>query len=137
MQPRPPAHSFRAFILATLTIAAAASFTTCGSTTSSSSCPINAAVVPSSATADHTAAPPGDQVQFSTVVTGTGKLGVCPLVIAAGSWTTSDPVNTAISNQPATQGLATCLDATPSPATITYTGMVYEHTFKPATLTCD
>jgi len=94
------------------------------------------AALPPNATADHTAAAPGDQVQFSTTATVTGP-GVCPQFVTGGVWTTSDAVNTAISNQPATQGLATCLNATPSPATITYTGTIFGVRFKPATLTCN
>jgi len=117
--------------------------TGCGGTASSSgritasgNC-VNAAVIPSNAMADHTAAAPGDQVQFSLVVQPEPGGGVCPQFVTAGAWTTSDPVNTAISNQPATQGLATCLNATPSPATITYTGTIFGVRFKPATLTCN
>jgi len=98
-------------------------------------CTVDAAATPSNAMADHTAAPPGNQVQFS-VISQTSGACACSLVVTAASWTTSDPVNTAISNQPPTQGLATCLNATPSPATITYTGTFCGHQFTPATLTC-
>jgi hypothetical protein len=98
------------------------------------SCVITAAVTPSSATADHSLPPPGNQVQFSTTSTVTGN---CPLVSdQLGSWATSDPANTTISNQAPTQGRATCLSATPTPATITYSGTVRGHTFTAATLTC-
>ena len=110
----------------------------CGGVTSVSGggCSITASVVPSTATANHTAAPPGNQVQFSTSSKANGP-GICPLFVIGGSWTTSDPVNTSISNQPATQGLATCLNATPSPATIGYTGEISGQPFTPATLTCE
>lgn len=97
-------------------------------------CTIDAAVTPATATADHSMLPPGNQAQFSTTSTVTGN---CPLIPdQTGSWTTSDTVNTAISNQSPTQGLATCLSATPSAATISYTGTVRGHAFTPATLTC-
>ena len=110
----------------------------CGgrTTVSGSSCPITPFVVPSTATANHMAAPPGNEVQFSTSFKVNGP-GICPLIVTAGSWTTSDAVNTSISNQPATQGLATCLNATPSPATIGYTGEISGQPFTPATLTCE
>jgi hypothetical protein len=97
-------------------------------------CTVTAAVLPSNATADHSMLPPGNQVQFSTTSTVTGN---CPLIPdQLGSWATSDPVNTTTSNQAPTQGRATCLNATPTPATITYSGTVRGHTFTPATLTC-
>ncbi len=97
-------------------------------------CTITANVVPGSATADHSASPPGNQAQFSTNSSVTGN---CPLVPdKLGSWSTSDPANTTISNQPPTQGLATCLNATPAAATITYSGTVRGHTFTSAMLSC-
>jgi hypothetical protein len=97
-------------------------------------CTITAAVIPPSATADHSLLPPGNQAQFTTTSTVTGN---CPLIPdQLGSWATSDTANTSISNQSPTQGLATCLGATPAPATITYSGTVRGHTFTAATLTC-
>jgi len=123
-------------------------FTSCGgggfttppqSIHSPSPCPVDPVVLPATATADHTASPPGNQVQFSAVVEWPSPPppGVCPQIIAVGSWTTSDPVNTSISNQPATAGLATCLNATPSPATIGYTDMAFGKPYTSATLTCE
>jgi hypothetical protein len=97
-------------------------------------CTVTAAVIPSNATADHSMLPPGNQVQFSTTSTVTGN---CPLIPdRLGSWSTSDPVNTTISNDAPTQGRATCLSATTSPATISNSGTVRGHTFTRATLTC-
>jgi hypothetical protein len=85
----------------------------CGS---SSDCTIHTAIIPPNATADHSAAVPGNQAQFSLTSTVRGN---CPLIPdQLGIWSTSDPVNTTISNQAPTQGLATCLSATPTPATI-------------------
>jgi hypothetical protein len=99
------------------------------------SCTVTADVTPATATADHSAVPPGNQMQFSIKSTVTGN---CPLVAdQAGSWSTSDAVNTTISNQAPTQGLATCLNATPNPVTITETGTVRGHSITPATLTCN
>ena len=97
-------------------------------------CTITAAVIPASATADHRLPPPGNLVQFSAASTVTGN---CPLMPDhMGSWSTSDAVNTSISNQPSTRGLAMCLDATPTPATVAYSGTVRGRAFTPATLTC-
>jgi hypothetical protein len=102
---------------------------------SSNTCTIVALITPPTATANHSAPAPGNQVQFS--LTSTVK-GNCPLVPdQMGSWSTSDPLNTAISNQAPTQGLATCLNATPTLATITNTSTVRGHTFTHATLTCN
>src|SRR5438067_11178018 len=103
---------------------------------SSDTCQITAAVTPSNAAADHSAPAPGNEVQFSLVSRVEGN---CPLIPdRGGSWSTSDPVNTVISSsdQPFAPAIATCLNATPSPATITYSGSVRTHTYKPATLTC-
>ncbi len=97
-------------------------------------CTITAVVTPSSATADHSMRPPGNQVQFSTTSTVTGN---CPLIPdQIGSWSTSDPANTIISNEVPTQGLATCLNATLNPAAISYSGTLRGHTFAPAAFAC-
>jgi hypothetical protein len=98
-------------------------------------CTITAAVTPTTAMADHSATAPRNQVQFSINSTATGN---CPLVAdQVGTWATSDSVNTTISNQAPTQGLATCVNATSSPATITESGTVRGHTITPATLSCN
>lgn len=100
----------------------------------SNSCIITANVTPASAIADHNLASPGNQVQFSTTSTVTGN---CPLIAdTLGTWSTSDPGNTSISNQVATAGLATCLGATTTPATISNSGTIRTKGFTPATLTC-
>src|SRR6516162_2885901 len=106
----------------------------CGVLSGSNNCLITATITPSNATADHILPPPGNQVQFSTTSAVSGN---CPLISdRLGIWSTSDPVNTTISNQAPTQGLATCLNATSSSATIRNSGTVRGHTFTPATLTC-
>ena len=98
-------------------------------------CAITAAVTPTHATADHSAAAPANQAQFSTESAASPN---CPLVAdKVGSWSTSDPVNTTISNQAPTQGLATCLNATPNPVRIDNSGNVRGHAMRPATLTCN
>jgi hypothetical protein len=98
-------------------------------------CTITATVTPATAMADHSATAPGNQMQFSIKSTVTGN---CPLVAdQGGMWSTSDSVNTTISNQAPTQGLATCLNATSNPATITESGTVRGHAITPASLTCN
>jgi hypothetical protein len=101
----------------------------------SNSCTITAAVTPATATADHTASVPGDHAQFSVSSSVSGN---CPLVAdKIGIWSTSDPANTTISNSAPNQGLAICINATSSPATITNDGNVRGHTITPATLACN
>ena len=95
------------------------------------SCTITAKVAPASAIADHTLAPPGNQVQFAAQ---SGAVGNCPLAPdILGTWSTSDTTNTSINQQ----GLATCINATTMPATISNSGLVRStKAFTPATLTC-
>jgi Flp pilus assembly protein TadG len=97
-------------------------------------CTINAAIVPANATADHRAASPGNQVQFSLA---SSVQGMCPMMPdRTGVWSTSDTANTSISNQGPNQGLATCLNATASPVTISNSGTVRGRAFPSATLVC-
>lgn len=85
-----------------LAIVVAALALNCGTIANSDQCLITAAIVPPAGTADHAAASPGNEVQFS--LTSSVK-GNCPLVAdRGGTWSTSDPANTAISNQPGTEG---------------------------------
>ena len=110
-----------------------ASMAACGGI-SSDRCVVTNAIAPVNATADHNATAPGNEVQFSLSSTVKGN---CPLIPDfAGVWSTSDSVNTTISNQAPTQGLATCLNATSTPATISNSGTVRGHSFPPATLVC-
>jgi len=93
-------------------------------------CNITAIVTPLSAISDHLAAPPGNQVQFAVVSSVTGN---CPLIAdTLGTWSTSDPGNTSIDST----GLAKCLGATTTPATISNSGTVRGKKFASATLTC-
>lgn len=105
----------------------------CGS--SDNQCRINAAVTPATAMADHTLPPPENQVQFVARYTATG---LCPSVPdITGTFSTSDPINTSVTNQDAVTGIATCLNATPAPATISYSGRVRGAVpYTPATLSC-
>jgi len=102
----------------------------CGGATPQS-CTITANVAPAVATADHALAAPGNQVQFSAQSSVAGN---CPLSPdTQGTWSTSDTINTSINQQ----GLATCLGATSTPATISNSGMVRQiKGFTPAKLTC-
>jgi len=101
----------------------------CGGTPQNS-CNITAIVTPSSAISDHLAAPPNNQVQFATVSNVSGN---CPLIAdTLGTWSTTDPGNTSIDSN----GLATCLGATTTPAAISNSGTVRGRKFVSATLTC-
>ena len=93
-------------------------------------CNVTAFVTPLSAISDHLAAPPDDQVQFATVSNVNGD---CPLTSdTIGTWSTSAPGNTSVDSN----GLATCLNATTAPATISNSGTVRGRKFVSATLTC-
>jgi hypothetical protein len=105
---------------------------TCGG--ASDTCSITTAITPPSAMADHNAPAPANQVQF--VLSSTVK-GNCPMVPdRLGVWSTSDSVNTTISNQAPTQGLATCVNATATPVTISNSSTVRTKTYPPASLVC-
>ena len=105
-----------------------------GCSTSSDICVITTSITPQNPTADHNSAAPGNQVQFSL---SSSVKGNCPLTPDfLGVWSTSDPVNTTISNQAPTQGLATCLIATPTPATISNSSTVRSKTYPSTTLAC-
>ena len=99
-------------------------------------CTITAAVTPASVTADHTLAAPGNQAQFAASSTVTGNCPLTPDFL--GSWSTSDAVNTFLTTnaQNPLQVTATCRNAAPNPATISYSGSTRGHSFTAATLTC-
>jgi hypothetical protein len=102
----------------------------CGGYGSTGACQITAVITPPNASADHSAVPPGNQAQFSLQSSVSGN---CPYIAdKLGTWSTSDPANTTISNQ----GLATCVNATATPATISNSGTVRGHAYASATLTC-
>ena len=110
-----------------------ASMAACGGT-SGDTCTITTSITPPSVTADHNATAPGNEVQFSLSSTVQGN---CPLMPDfVGVWSTSDPVNTTISNQAPTQGLATCLNATSTPAAISNSSTIRGHAFPSVSLVC-
>jgi hypothetical protein len=118
--------------LASVVLLSCALAIACGS--SSNRCVISIALTPQSATADHNAIAPGNQVQFSTESSVAGNCPMTPDYV--GVWSTSDPANTSISNQAPTQGLATCLHATPMPATISNSSKIRGQPYPSATLVC-
>jgi hypothetical protein len=81
-------------------------------------------VIPQSATADHTAAPPGNKVPFlGTDATPPGCPPVPGPIRLDLKWSVSDTTNTSIGNTPNVDyGVATCINATPVPVTVTATG---------------
>ena len=86
------------------------------------------AVDPSTGTADHNAAPPGNEQQFFSDGTMTGSCPAPPMStpIRRGLqdviWTVSDAANVSISNvKDSTFGTATCLGPTSGAATVTAT----------------
>jgi len=97
-------------------------------------CTLTQAVLPATATADHTAASPGDQQGFDVgFLTPPPGCAVPQLVLSPQDfvWVSSDPINAPISNaKDATAGIATCGGATI--ATISTSPASYP----PATLTC-
>ena len=102
----------------------------CGGTLHHNDCIITAVVTPLSAISDHLAAPPDDEVQFAAISNVSGN---CPLTPdTLGTWSTSAPGNTSIDST----GLAKCLGATTTPATISNSGTVRGVRFSSATLTC-
>jgi hypothetical protein len=108
----------------------------CGGSSTNGCTAATAIIVPSNAQADHSLVAPGNQVQFSTKFTGVPGCAYAQFA-TIGSWSTSDPVDIGISNQPSSGGLvATCLNATASPAIVSYSGTVSGYAFTPANLTC-
>lgn len=98
-------------------------------------CQISTSISPETATADHAAASPGSQAQFSL---SSHVSGMCPIADVVGSWSTSDPINTTItaSQSDSRTATATCVNATQAPVTISNSGKVRGKAFPTATLTC-
>lgn len=98
-------------------------------------------VSPQDATADHTAAAPGNEVQFfANAVVPNGCATAACVNCSGQTWTVSDPVNVSISNKANNNGTATCMGTTNGAVTITATvsgtaGSKQTLT-KTATLTC-
>jgi len=81
-------------------------------------------VSPLTATANHSATAPGNQVQFFSEIAPKPSAANCPVpqfVIAARpAWTNPDPIDITISSaSDATNGLAVCDSATAGPVTLT------------------
>jgi hypothetical protein len=139
-------YDLRTVVLVSAIASMAAALAGCGTAASCSGGNV-VEVSPAVATADHMAAAPGDQQQFSAYssfkpsATSTGC--AIPQVIAklTPTWTVSDPTNVRISSaQDATNGLATCLGTTKSPVTVSAIGTPASggpsQTLATATLTC-
>ncbi len=104
-----------------------------------SDCGVNGInVTPSTATADHTAAPPGNGQSFSAFFQFKNNPG-CPAITPAfvnSNWTASDP-SVHLSSSPASVVVATCTAALPNPVTITATPADGEMFTGRASLTCN
>jgi hypothetical protein len=116
--------SGESFLLFSLFLAVAAFTVSCGGS-SAPNCSLATAltIAPMVATGDHAAAPPGNQTQFlgfNQVVPG------CPPPPSFRTdlkWTVSDPVNVTIGNTPGpNNGVATCVNSTTGPVTVTANG---------------
>jgi hypothetical protein len=95
------------------------------------------AVDPATATADHSAASPGNTARFSAEALNDGR---CPTPQLLPDWTVSDTTNVSIvsAKDPATNGTATCLNETSAPVTVTATTQQTGKTFTAtAQLTCN
>jgi hypothetical protein len=94
-------------------------------------------VLPASATADHTAAAPGNQIAFDVGYVSVPVGCAIPALAInpqAFTWVSSDTINAPISNaKDATAGVATCVGATTVPVTIS---VVSTDSIATATLTC-
>ena len=119
-------------LMSFVALVSAVGFLGCGAVSHTENCSILAAlkVSPQQGTADHTAIPPGNQVSFAAVPVAQPGCALPEIVPYPATWSTSDPVNTSIG---ATTGLATCINATSTPATITATAGGTSGT---ATLSC-
>jgi hypothetical protein len=124
-----------------LVMAAALILTGCGN--SNRDCSLTALnVTPSSVSADHTAAAPGNQVHFyaSPVVPGKScSLAAC-VNCWGQTWTISDPINVSISNNGTDNGVATCMGVTNGAVAVTATAPASHGSARSvtgtATLTC-
>ncbi len=95
-------------------------------------------VGPATATADHTAAAPGNSQTFSDSFQSKNNPG-CPAITAAlvnSNWTVSDP-SVHLSSSPSTMVTATCTTTVTNPVTITATPADGEMFIGRASLTCN
>jgi hypothetical protein len=103
---------------------ASAALTGCG--VASPGCTITDAfgVGPLTATANHSAAAPGNQVQFSSYISPKPSAANCAvpnwIIAARPNWTNPDPLDISISSATdATNGTAVCNSATSGPVSLT------------------
>jgi hypothetical protein len=125
-------------MIATLLLLAGLASSGCSS--SGADCSIaSVGVLPASATADHSAAPPGNSQQFFAVGAVPKGCVSIPAVLIDVTWSVSDTTNVTISNtQGQTFGMATCIGTTGGPVTVTATRpAVNGHSLSgTSTLTC-
>ena len=99
------------------------------------------AVAPATATANHSSAAPGNQVQFKSTLAPTPQAG-CPtptfIAVAYPTWTNPDPLDISISSaQDSTNGTAVCSGMTSGTVTLTATETTPQQTYmQNVTLTC-
>ena len=95
-----------------------------GHTTPDCSTAVALGIGPNTATADHLAAPPGNKISF--VASDELPVGCIPRpgpLRLDLKWSVSDTTNVTIGNTPNVDyGVATCVNATPAPVTVTATG---------------
>lgn len=110
---------WRPFLFCLLLATAASVLLSCGGNGNSTNCatPTALTISPTTGSADHTAVPPGNQVQYSGALQYPAGC-VLPTILPVLTWSTSDTTDTSIGTPP-NAGLATCLNATPQAATIT------------------
>jgi len=116
---------YRSFLLIALTSILLISNTGCGGH-SQPDCSVVLAltVAPQTATADHLAASPGNKITFvGANDTVPGCIPTPGPIRLDLNWSVSDTTNVTIGNTANVDyGVATCVHATPSPATVTATG---------------
>jgi len=109
----------------------------CAVASTANNCSLKAGVLPALASADHSAAAPGNQASFNVGFVPPFPTGCAvPAIVqnpANFTWVSSDPVNAPISNVAATAGVATCVGPTTVPATISVSSTT---NVEVATLTC-
>jgi hypothetical protein len=102
------------FLLMIALIVVAGCLLSCMNNTSTNCSPTGLAITPQGGSADHTALPPGNQVQYAATETVPPGCAIPP-VVGPVTWTTSDTANTTIGTN---SGLATCVNATAQPPAI-------------------
>ena len=135
----------RVDLIAGLCIAATTLYGCGGNGTIGSKCTLTTVITvnPASATVDHAAAPPANQVQFIANAQPTAPPGCAVptwIAIVYGTWSNPDPIDIQISSAAdSTNGTAVC--KTPTNGAVTLTGTFTELVQSPVTktvqLTCN